>query len=522
MKAWLQDHPNPARRRLLLASGGLLGLSLSGAGAARTTNLKLQDNPFALGVASGEPAVDGFVIWTRLAPQPSRDGGMPNAAVEVLWELAEDPAFRRVIRQGITPAEPAWAHSVHVELYGLRPGRDYWYRFTAAGYQSPVGRALTLPPADAAVRSLRFAYASCQHYESGYYAAYRHLVDDDPELILHLGDYIYESSRSDRVRQHEAGEPRTLPEYRNRHAHYRLDPDLQRAHAHCCWLVTWDDHEVQNDYAGLHSSDGTSAEAFALRRAAAYQAYWEHMPLRLSSRPTGPDMRLYRSVGYGQLLQIQILDSRQYRSDQACGTARERGGRVLLDCPERLDPQRTLLGPAQERWLLQSLGDSPSRWNLIAQQMLMAPVDQKPGPGHGAWSDGWDGYPAARARILQHLHSRRVANPVVIGGDIHSFWATDLQLNFDEPGSAVVATEFVGTSISSTGVPQQRFSTFLAESPAVRYFEARKRGYVRGRLSPAQLEVDFVGLDDVRDPDSAARVMARFAVDSGQAGVQRA
>ncbi|MGQ0528315.1 MAG: alkaline phosphatase D family protein [Panacagrimonas sp.] len=509
-----------SRRRLLHAGASSLLLPACAQRIARPAR-SFANDPFSLGVASGEPQADGFVIWTRLAPDPLADesgaGGMPPEAVAVEWLIAEDEQLRKPVREGIALAEPAWAHSVHVEIEGLKPDRPYWYAFRVGSWQSRIGRARTTPKLGAAVASLRLAFASCQHFETGFYAAYRHMVADNPDLILHLGDYLYEGSSNQPVRRHEsASEPRTLADYRRRHACYKRDPDLQAAHAHAPWLMTWDDHEVDNDYAGIHPSEpAETAETFRSRRAAAYRAYWEHMPLRLRARPAAQDMALFTVCDYGALLRIQMLDTRQYRSDQACGSAQRLGGQVIANCAERLDPARQMLGPAQEQWLLHGLDQSRAQWNVIAQTLLMAPLDQHPGPGEAHWSDGWDGYPAARERILNFIAQRRPSNPVVLGGDIHSFWATELSALH---GTAPVATEFVGTSISSPGISHEAVTAMRPDNPHVKFCDARFRGYVRCDVSPAGWRTDFRVVADVRDPASAASTLASFQVENGRAG----
>ncbi|HEX7249033.1 MAG TPA: alkaline phosphatase D family protein, partial [Burkholderiales bacterium] len=367
---------------------------------------RFASNPFALGVASGYPHPGGMVLWTRLA------GALDPLAVPVRWEVAADESMRTIVASGATVADPAWAHSVHVEPRGLAPDRWYWYRFMAGDAVSPVARTRTAPRLDADVARLRFAFASCQQYEQGYYAAHRHIAADAPDLVAFLGDYIYESSwGKDRVRSHEAPEPYTLEEYRQRYALYKSDPDLQAAHAACAWIVTWDDHEVDNDYADDRPEDGMEREQFLERRAAAYRAYYEHMPLPERMRPNGPDMRLYTQLGWGQLARFFTLDDRQYRSWQACPRPKRRGGSNTVDieqCDALGNPRRSMLGRAQEKWLENSLSESRSRWNLIAQQTTMAQFDQQPGPGRRAWTDGWDGYPAARRRLLDSIREKKV------------------------------------------------------------------------------------------------------------------
>src|SRR3990170_3582016 len=420
-------------------------------------------DPFSLGVASGYPSPDGVVLWTRLA------GNLDLLAVRVRWEIASDEAMRSTVLSGETLAEPDWGHSIHVDAKGLAPDRWYWYRFMAAGAESPIGRPRTAPAADAVNPRLRFAFASCQQYEQGYFSAYRHIAADAPDLVAFLGDYIYESTWGrDHVRKHGTPEPYTLDDYRARYALYRADPDLQAAHAACPWIVTWDDHEVDNDYADDRPEDGMERPAFLQRRAAAYRAYYEHMPLPERMRPQGPDMRIYTRLDWGALARFHVLDDRQYRSWHACPRPGRRGGSNTVDieeCVRLSNPNRTILGRAQERWLENSLAESRAGWNVLAQQTPMAQFDQKPGPGRRAWTDGWDGYPAARKRLLDFLAERRIANPVAIGGDVHSFNVNELKLDFDDSASPVVASELVGTSITSQAWPQVRLDQYRAANP---------------------------------------------------------
>ena len=481
--------------------------------------VRFGSDPFALGVASGYPHPGGMVLWTRLA------GALDPVAIPVRWEVAADEAMRTIVASGTVTADPAWAHSVHVEPKGLEPERWYWYRFMAGDAVSPAGRTRTAPRADAPVERLRFAFASCQQYEQGYYAAHRHIAADAPDLVAFLGDYIYESSwGKDHVRAHEAGEPYTLGQYRARYALYKSDPDLQAAHAACPWIVTWDDHEVDNDYADDRPEDGMPKEQFLARRAAAYQAYYEHMPLPERMRPKGPDMRLYTQLGWGQLGRFFILDDRQYRSWQACPRRGRTGGSNTLDiehCRSLSNPNRTMLGRTQERWLEDALQGSTSRWNLLAQQTPMAQLDQKPGPGRRAWTDGWDGYPAARRRLLEHLVKARVGNPVVLGGDVHSFNIADLKLDFDDEGSPVVASELVGTSITSQSWPQDRRDRYVADNPHIRLMDGRYRGYTRVQVTPARMTVELRTLDTVQTREAACTTLATFVVEDGRPGPQR-
>jgi alkaline phosphatase D len=519
------------RRRLFIAGAGLAGglaascVSRSGTGEQPQTPGAVSGYPFNLGVASGDPSPDGVVLWTRLAVQPLEPGGgMPPSQVRVDWEVAEDPAMRRVVARGTQPAAPAEGHSIHVEVTGLQPARQYWYRFRAGGELSPVGRTKTLPVPSASPDRLAFAVASCQHWETGYYTAYRHMSADDLDLVFHVGDYIYEGApRDGRPRRHVGPEPVDLDTYRMRHALYRTDPDLQAAHAAFPFVCTWDDHEVENDYANAQSQDFDDPQAFLRRRAAAYQAYWEHLPLRQSSRPRGPDAQLYRRLVFGNLAEVRLLDTRQYRDDQACATASEGGGQLVdpSACPQLDDPARTILGAQQTRWLLDGLAASSARWNVLTQPCLMAQLDEQPGPGVAYWTDAWDGYMADRRRILQFLQEAPVTNPVVLGGDIHSFWVTDLKANYRDPAAPVVATEFVGTSISSEGVPYEEFASFLPDNPHIKFFDSRLRGYLRCTVGPQQWTSDLRVVDTPTQPGGPARTLATWVVEDGRPGAQQ-
>ena len=491
-------------------------------GAPETTP-RFPANPFALGVASGDPVPAGVVLWTRLAPDPLHGGGMDGrGTIEVGWEVAADAGMAEVVQCGIAVATPELAHAVHVDVQGLEPGREYFYRFTAGGEESVVGRTRTAPAADATVDRLRFAVASCARWDHGFFAAYRHLAAEDLNLVLFLGDYLYETAADDPlpdggtpVRRHTGGEATTLDDYRARHALYKTDPALQRAHAAFPWVVTWDDHEVDNNYAGDRSEHDDPPELFLERRAAAYQAFYEHLPLRPTSMPRGPAMQLYRRLTFGDLVEFGVLDTRQYRTDHPCGDNRQRR------CPAALDPATTMTGPEQERWLLAGLDASTARWNVIAQQVMMAEIDTDPGAGQEFAMDMWDGYPAARNRILGHVMSRGTRNPVVLSGDLHTAWVNDLKADFAEPRSAVVATEFVATSITSVNpfADQLRFAPILY--PHLKYFDAR-HGYARCEATPDRWLTEFRALETVAEPDASIETVASFVVEDGQPGAEPA
>jgi alkaline phosphatase D len=520
----------PTRRvflRCTATAAGLIALPRW----ARATPSWPSGDPFSLGVAAGTPSSDGFVLWTRLAPQPlSSDpelpGGVRPDRYTVHYEIARDPAMRTLVRSGDAPADARFAYSVHVEVTGLAPGRPYWYRFTCGDAQSRIGRASTLPAIDADPTKLTLGFVSCANYEHGYFAAYRHLADESPDLTVFLGDYIYEyvDKSPTKVRAHSDGiAATTLPLYRNRYAQYRTDADLQRLHAEVPCIVTWDDHEVQNDYANKWAQTFDDPVVFLKRRAAAYQAFYEHMPVRPSlSLPNGPDMRVYDRFRFGRLAEISLLDGRQYRSRAACYGPPDHGGnRVESDagCPELREPGRSLLGDAQETWLYDGLAASRTRWNVIAQGVLMAQLRERSRDGEiRYWVDDWNGYPAARTRLISHLHDARVSNPVVLSGDIHSFWANDLKLDFDDATSPVVASELVATSVSAHPPPYDLFVKFMPDNPHVRYFESRKRGYATLEIEPAAITARFRALADVTDRATEVETLKSFSVEDGRPG----
>jgi alkaline phosphatase D len=477
------------------------------------------DNPFTLGVASGDPLPDGVGLWTRLAPDPLNGGGMPARDAEVEWQVATDERMSRVVKRGRAAAPATLGHSVHVEVRGLDPGRWYWYRFRSGPHESTVGRTRTAPDARRPLDRLAFAFASCQHYEQGYFTAYRHMADEDIDLVVHLGDYIYEfAAAQGRARMHNSPEITTLSDYRNRHALYRLDPDLQNAHARFPWIVTWDDHEVDNNYANDISEENTPRDRFLERRANAYQAYYEHMPLRRASLPRGSSLRLYRRLAFGDLAEFSVLDTRQYRTDQPCGDGQK------PQCAEAFAPEATLLGGQQERWFLGGLARSRRRWNIIAQQIMMAKVDMTAGPEQSFALDQWSGYEEARNRVLRFIETRRPSNPVVLTGDIHSNWVADLKTDFADARSPAVATEFVGTSISSGGDGSDttpRGDAVLAENPHVRFFN-NQRGYVRCVVTPAEWRSDYRVLPFVTKPGAEVSTRASFIIETGRPGAQKA
>ena len=522
-----------SRRNLLAMAGGTGVLLCCPYVIARTSSEPVwtNGNPFSLGVAAGDPSPNGFVLWTRLAPNPlsqdpSSPGGLTSEDLPVDYEISTDSRLQNIIRRGQAPAEKRYAHSVHVEIKGLKPGRSYWYRFSIGGAASRIGRAATAPTPGSPLDRLKFGFVSCSNYEHGYFSAYRHLAEENPDLVLFLGDYIYENidHNPNNVRKHSDGvDASTLSTYRNRYAQYRLDPDLQRLHAEAPALITWDHHEVQNDYADHWSETFDDPAVFLRRRAAAYQAFYEHMPLRPTlSRPDGPNMRVYDRFTFGDLATISMIDGRQYRSREACyGPPTHGGGHLVTDanCAERLQESRSMIGAAQERWLYEGLASSKTRWNIIAQDVFMAQWRQKSEDGAvWYWTDNWNGYPENRKRLMQHIQNSRVSNPIILSGDIHSFWTNDLKIDFDDHRSPTIATEFVGTSISSRGVPYERFAKFLPNNPHVRFFESRLRGYVSIELTHPTMTTRFRTVADVRDPNSSISTLRTFMIEDGRPG----
>ena len=520
------------RRRFVVAAGALVAagatpriLNPAVAKAAPPWSASL----FTLGVASGDPTADSVILWTRLAPDPLAGGGMPSRPVSVRWQVARDEAMHHVVRRGVAHARPEFAHSVHVDVKGLEPGREYFYRFVAGPQESPVGRTRTTPH-ERSSEELNFAFVSCQDWQNGYYSAFRRLAAEDVDFIVHLGDYIYEYGPEGKVRPgspparvHDGPEVFSLESYRNRHALYKTDTALQAAHAAAPWVLTWDDHEVENNYAGqIPEEDSSPPGDFAVRSANAIRAYYEHQPVRSSSLLAKSGPRLYRTIDWGRLAQFHVLDTRQYRTDQPCGDG-------LKNCDGRFDPGATMTGADQERWLLRGLDRSPARWNVLAQQTIFAEVDFNPAPGSvgpaGLFNvDQWDGYVAQRRRISQFLADRKPSNPVVITGDIHSSWANDVKLDYDNPASPTVASEFVGTSISSDfpAVFIAPVNAALVDNPHIKFFDGEFRGYVLCSVTPERWRTDFRAVASVDAPDAPVSTLRSFVVENGEPGVKPA
>ncbi len=518
--------PSALTRRTVLAGGAgataAFGLAAGAATAPRAGAANRAD-PFTLGIASGDPSPDGFVLWTRLAPDPLADdghGGIGARTVDVAWEVAEDERFGRVVRRGTERAVPETAHSVHVEVGGLQPGREYFYRFRSGHHVTTNGRTRTAPAPGTLTSPLTMCFASCAEWEHGFFTAYRRIAEDEPGLILHLGDYQYELGHlqypvaSGIARPVEGGETVTLAEYRRRHAQYKTDPDLQLAHRTAPWLVVFDDHEVDNNWA---DEDPEKPEpGFLERRAAAFRAYYENMPLRRTSIPRGPDMQLYRRVRWGALANLHMLDTRQYRDNQACAG-------YAGPCGQESDPSRSITGHEQERWLLDGFATSRARWDLLGQQVMFAENDSLDGPVERTNMDAWDGYTASRDRITRGWLDAGVRNPVVLTGDVHEdvheHYASDLKKDYEDPDGPVVGAELVTTSVTSGGDSTDGEFTGDPDNPHFR-FHSDMRGYVRTRITATEIRADFRVLPYVSTAGAPAETRASFTIADRVPGLQ--
>jgi alkaline phosphatase D len=524
-----------SRRGFLGWTAGAAVLAGTGAAGCGTTTRVAPaavraGNPFTLGVASGDPAADSVVLWTRLAPDPfaaDGTGGMPAVPQPVEWEVAREEGMQQVVRRGMAMATPDLGHSVHPEVGGLDPDREYFYRFRVPGRDgaiSPVGRTRTTPRPQDDPTSLTFAFASCQNWGDGYYTAYEHMAQEDLALVVFLGDYIYEGAigatkRGRTVPAQVAPEPMDLTGYRLRHALYGSEAPLQAVRARFPWITVFDDHEVENNWAGdvsqVDEEPDQDPAAFRQRRAAAFQAYYEHLPLRAAQLPRGASMQLYRRLPYGRLADFSLLDTRQFRDDQVCGDT------TVVGCDARFTPERTIMGAAQRDWLLDGFSSSAARWQVIGNQAPMGQTDNDPGPAVKVDMDPWDGYVADRDRVLGAAADRKVRNLVVITGDRHQNYAGDLLRSWEEPDSPVVAAEFVGTSIASkgNGADLTDDARTKRDSTPTLKFVNDQRGYVRVDVTPQRFTSSFRVVPFVEQPGAPVTTRAVWSVEDGRPGV---
>ena len=516
------------RRRFLRHTWHGVGASLTlallpGQDLLRAHNLGR--NPFTLGVASGDPGPNNIVLWTRLAPEPADVASLGRRSIPVGWRVATDSRMRCVIARGTAVARPELAHSVHVEVDGLRSGQDYFYQFDMRDEESTVGHFRTAPAPHEFVRRLRFAFATCQDWPSGFYVAYRDMTQQDLDVVLHLGDYTYEYAINGVTRRGIPApegfgeETLDLRTYRLRHTLYKLDPDLQAAHAKFPFAVIWDDHEVANDYSGLAPEWGSPSPEFAARRAAAYQAYYEHMPIRLdTARKPAPGLRIYRQFRFGRLAEFTMLDDRQYRTDNPCGDGES------VRCQEALTGSYTMLGRDQERWLSRNFHEASARWNFIGQQLLIAELEHTlpEYPDERYWNDAWDGYPLARQRMLQDVVQSELSNPVFLTGDWHSTFANDLKLDFKDPTSPTVAAEFVTPAITTGGDDTPYgpyYRPMIPHNPHIKYYEGDKRGYFMATVTPTHTQLDLRFMNTVENAAGTGATARTFIVENGRPGV---
>ena len=519
------------RRDLILGGGGLVLAASLGLPGRVSASSRLGGYPFSLGVAAGDPLPDGFVIWTRLAPRPlDEHGGMPMRPFAVRWEVAEDEGFSRIARAGEAIARPELGHSVHVEVGGLRPRRPYWYRFQIEGDDaSPVGMARTAPAVDDSPERVRLAVAGCQHYQAGWYDAWRHLSEEnDLDAVFHYGDYIYEGGGGAGTplilgrdgtnvdRSHRGGEIYSLDDYRRRYAQYKSDPDLQAAHAAAAFIVSFDDHEVDNNWASDFDQDGTPPEAFIQRRRSAMQAWYENMPVRRAQLPSADGITMYRRLDYGRLMRMHVLDTRTFRTDQPC----QAPGEQYCRAPDASGV--TMLGQVQEDWLAQGLRN-PARWNLIAQQVFIMPMLRKGPDGviRPSGPDTWSGYPDARARLARTITGLKLTNVVVATGDAHIHAVGNVPVRDDELDGPAVAAEFLATSISSGGdgaAENDNTRALLGGSPHMHLVNAQ-RGYQTFDVTLKEWRTDLKVLDRVSRPDGALTTLASFSVEPDRAGL---
>jgi alkaline phosphatase D len=517
-----------SRRKWIVRSSAAAAVTIAAPFAApyvsRRAHASLQiakgDNIFGLGIASGDPLPDSIVLWTRLAPKPVKeDGGMPNKSFEVSWEIAEDEKLTKTVQKGKAITDPAWGHSVHVDVRGLNPARLYWYRFQVGNQASAIGRTKTAPAFGAAIDQVKFAFTSCQKYEEGYYTAHKHLAQEDLDFVLFLGDYIYEKpAKAGKPRSHDLDLAETLVQYRQRYGVYKSDADLQACHAAHPWIMTWDDHEFANDYANNYDgqNDETAPE-YMVRRVHAYKAYYEHMPLRKVHIPRGPHMQLYRRFAFGDLISMNILDTRQYRTPQPCGN------KFQEMCDEASDPKAKILGKKQEQWLLGGLASSKACWNVLGQQVPLMRRNY-PKRGNDRYNmDKWDGYRENQSKLVNFLDEKKIANPVVLTGDVHTNFAGELKKDYDDPSSKTIGCEFITTSISSKGDGYdvgKKGRKYLKNNDHLKFYN-RQRGYSVSTVTKSQWRNDFRIVDYISRPGAPIKTRASFAIEAGKPGLEK-
>ena len=511
---------NISRRKLLIQASALAASSFVQpvVNASPNGKIKFSDYPFKLGVASGDPVTDGFVLWTKLSTAPLEIGSIPPVSIPVRWEISTDRKFNKIAQAGTALAHPEHGHSVHVEVSGLPADDSYFYRFIAGGVVSDIGRSRTLPIIGMHLDSFKFAFASCQDISNGYFSAYRDMVEQEPSLVIHTGDYIYEGVYRDGGRRIPVPEAISLEDYRLLYARYKMDPDLQSAHANIPWIMVWDDHEVENDWGGQFSESTNDPKEFLKRKTAAMKAYYEHLPLRLSSRLRRGESRIYKRTLIGNLVEFNLLDCRQYRDTPPCRKDGIVPNFIDSSCVEALADERSMLGSKQERWLRRGFGHQGVKWNTLVQTAYMAPFDYIEGTTKGFKTDGWDGYAASRQRILDLISDKKIKNPVAIGGEIHASYAGVVNQKAFDFESPAVLSELICTSISSGGGGDERYNKTMGlfeENPFARYFENRMRGYTMCHIDHDKWVSSLRVSSNVRDPKATFSTHQDLVIENG-------
>jgi alkaline phosphatase D len=480
---------------------------------------------FPHGVASGEPAPRAITLWTRL------DGFRRDR--KLFLEVAKDAEFRRVVLRRRVRASAKRDHTVETRVSGkaLKPGQEYFYRFETRNRSSEVGRFRTARPADSR-QPVRIGFFSCQDYQAGFYAAHRAIAAEELDAVVCLGDYIYERNfyegpRKDTLGPNGDGEVQTLPEYRQKYKLYRSDPDLQAMHASHAFMGIWDDHEVEDNWAGELPGEETGQVRvpFLDRRRNGFRAFYEYMPFApVTNRPLrGHD--LYRQLRLGRNLELFLLDQRQYRGDQPCGD------QFFVPCPEAEGEARPFLGSEQLEWLKAGLQRSDASWRVIGSAVMAMALDTA--GNQPINKDQWDGYGAERRELFEFVEARGVQNLALITGDIHTFFAGEV--GTDGRGPESVATEFVGGSITSLGIPEtvrgisgvpltNEQNLLLTQqirtvNPHLKYDEQLSRGFGLLEARPDELLVEFRAVDSQKQA-AEARTIGRFRVASGTPRVE--
>lgn len=500
----------------------------------------LPGDPFTLGVSSGDPLADSVLLWTRLLPT---QGTVPDGPVPVTWQVSPDEEFGSIASEGVFVTDASVANSVHADAGGLDADTVYWYRFRIGDFESPVGRTRTAPDAGSSVASVRLGVASCQAWQSGFYAAHQHIAaEEDLSAVLFLGDYIYELEASTAARQHGMAPPQTLEEFRAFYELNNSDVDLRAALAAHPWIFTWDDHEVEDNYAAdeqglIGERSGGDPADFPAKRAAAYQAWWEHVPVRAAA-PVNGEIEIYRGFDFGGLVSLSVVDNRQYRTPipegQGAGPRPLGGG---PQPPEAFAEDATYLGLEQEGWLRDRLTESEANWNVLAQQSITSQMNRRPDLDEGGFSlDSWDGYVAARRRLMEVVSGATVIdrtgiadgdgvsdgvgveNFVSLGGDIHTSAVADLHADPTDLASRVVGTEFVGPSISALELLQPIAVEGAKSLPNVHLYDIDNRGYMVVDFTEDEARASYGWLNDPLDPDSAVRTEQVWLTRAGSPG----